>query len=206
MLENHRKPFYHRLRIILVILFALTLPAPVIAEDEKVALADTRNLSEDRLNVNLGIGVLTLIGLDLRLLMRKGHSPLAVGVRYLNIKDDFVNESAAGLPNNASDKLYTQRAGLEVNYLFRPQSNHSFYVSGGLFVTTETLKCDTESDSESSAAPFVGGGYQGHWLKGFGYQLGLLFSPFSSTNLKTTNCESQESGDFDVNASLVFSF
>ena len=44
--------------------------------------------------------------------------PWLIGLRYLDIKDDFINESAAGLPNDEADKEYTKRVGLCFDYIF----------------------------------------------------------------------------------------
>lgn len=192
--------------VFFVIVIALIASAPVFAEDASPEQENLELPSKGTVTVGMSIGALTIIGVDLRFTMRETQSPWIFGVRYMDVKDDFINEAAYGLPDDKSDKLYTKKIGVFANYLFRPRANHSLYASGAMYSVTKRLVCDSESDSDSTANIYFGGGYQGRWTGGFGYQVGILFSPFNSSTLKTTNCESEENGDIDVNVSLVFGF
>ena len=191
--------------IIVVNVFVVVLTSSVLAEDDNTVTEDKRIIPEEHYKIAVGIGILTVIGLDVRLQTRESHSPWVFGLRYLNIKDNFVNEALVGLPNDTSDKRYTRRFGPEVDYLFKPNNHHSLFIGGGLFTTSKKLECDIESDSATKTGPFLGGGLQGQWSKSFGYQLGILLSPIS-TSLKTANCASDEGGESDVNASLFLAF
>jgi len=185
---------------------ALVGATPILAEEDNAVQVDTQKAPDPRYNIAAGIGILTIIGLDMRLLIRESQSPWLFSLRYLNTKDDFINEAVAGLPEDASDKLYTKRVGPEVYYLFSPYNNYSFYVGGGLIATTKKLTCHNESDSISNKRLFFGGGLHRQWTSGFGYQFGILLSPNNVSTLKTTFCQNDEGGDFDINISLLFGF
>lgn len=156
----------------------------------------------DDYEVGIELGALVIIGTDLRVSYREVGSPYQFGIRYLNIKDDFINESAVDLPNDESDKVYTRRTGFYMNYLF----SNSFYVAGAFYNTTTELECGPESDSESKAGIYFGGGLQGRWTEHFGYNVGVLVSPMAGTDLKTTYCSSESDADFDVHASVFYTF
>lgn len=152
--------------------------------------------------IGIEVGALTIIGADLRLSYRETDSPYQFGIRYLNIKDDFINETSVGFPGDESDKVYTRRTGVYVNYLF----SNSFYLAGAFYNTTTELECGPDSDSESKAGIYFGGGLQGRWTDRFGYNVGLLISPMAGSDLNTTNCSSESDADFDVHVSLFYLF
>jgi len=143
---------------------------------------------------------------DFRFSFRQGEEPLVYGFRYFNITDDFINESAAGLPNSSSDKRYTTRVGPYIDYLFSPHDDRTYYLSGALYQTTVKISCDNESDSDSSPGIYFGGGYRLELDNGFGYNIGVLVSPFVRLSQTTTNCSSDSSGDVDIRASLTYRF
>jgi hypothetical protein len=157
--------------------------------------------------IGIGVGALVFLGADFRILYRKSDSPWVFGIRYIDIKDDFVNESYVGLPNDESDKEYTRRIGVYSDYLFNKRPNTgSFYLSGALYRTTIKIECGSESDSDSATSLYFGGGYKGSFTDNLEYSVGILVSPFSSSELSTSTCSSSSSGDFDLNLSLILKF
>ncbi|MGB5965655.1 MAG: hypothetical protein WBF77_09030 [Sulfurimonadaceae bacterium] len=161
----------------------------------------------DKPEIGIEIGALIFIGLDFRVYYRKSDSPWVFGVRYLDIEDDFMNESVAGLPEEESDKEYTKRYGIYFDYLFNRQTNTgSFYLTGALYKTTQTIECYSESGSDSAIGPYFGGGYRGSFGDHFGYDIGLHLSPFVKLEPTTSNCSSKSDGDFDANLGLIIKF
>ena len=184
-----------------------------IADDSLSESINHEKQSEDSSETGIEIGVLVTLGSDFRVFHRKSDSPWLFGVRYLDIKDDFMNESAVGLPSDESDKYYTKTSGLYFNYLFnhRYLDDGSYYLSGAIYNTTRKLECDSlsgssESDSESATSVYFGGGYQGRWGNGLGYKIGLLVSPFVNFELNTSTCSEVDESDIDLNLSLIFAF
>lgn len=160
----------------------------------------------DKPEIGLEIGTLVFIGADFRIFYRKPDSPWVFGIRYLDIEDDFVNESAFGFPSDDSDKEYTERYGIYLDYLFNKRPNAgSFYLSAALFQTEITIKCNSESDSDSATSPYFGGGYRGSFGDHFGYNVGVLVS---STDFEqtTSTCSNKSTSDIDVNLGLTFKF
>jgi hypothetical protein len=177
-----------------------------IADDSQSKLLNHEKQTTDNSETGIEIGAFLILGSDFRIFHRKAESPWLFGFRYLDIKDDFINESAAGFPNDGSDKEYTKKTGLYFNYLFNHLDDGSFYLSGALYNSVLKIECEPESDSESSTSIYFGGGYQGRWRNGFGYKIGMLMSPFVNFKLDTSTCSIESNGDFDLNASLTFVF
>ena len=161
----------------------------------------------DKFEIGLEVGALVFIGLDFRVYYRRVESPWVFGIRYLDIDDDFINESEAGLPEEESDREYTKRYGISFDYLFNTQTNaDSFYLTGAIYKTTLTIKCNAESDSDSAIGPYFGGGYRGSFGDHFGYDVGLHISPFVTLTPTTSSCSSESNSDFDVNLGLIVKF
>jgi len=153
------------------------------------------------------LGVLIILGPDIRLFYQQQKSLWVFGIRYLDIKDDFVNESVVGFPDDKSDKLFTKTVGIYTDYVFNNQANSgSFYASGALYQTTKKLKCDSITDSDAATALYFGGGYQGTFSSHVGFKIGLLFSPFVNLKQNTDVCSNEESGDIDVDVGLTYKF
>ena len=162
---------------------------------------------ENKTGIAVEIGVLVFLGPDVRVSYHQPETPFIFGFRYLDIKDDFINESAAGFPSDESDKMYTKRTGFYLDYLFNSLPNTaSYYVSGALYKTTEKLKCYSESDTDSATSLYFGGGYRGYFSNQFGYKIGLLMSPFVNLKQTTSYCSNDESGDIDIDVSLTYTF
>ena len=159
----------------------------------------------DRPEVGLSLGVLMILGTDLRLDYRaRRDSPYVFGFRYLDIEDDFVNEGAVGLPGDGSDRSYTKRSGIYVDYLFDKYSRSgSYYATGALFKTTSKIECFGGSDSGSTTGLYFGGGYRGSINQRLGYSVGRLLSPFVNLDLDASGCSSEEEGGLDLNLSLI---
>ena len=152
------------------------------------------------------IGALTLLGTDLRFFFRQPASPWIVGFRFLDIEDDFINEWAVGVPGDDSDREFTKRSGLYLDYLFDETGNQSYYVSGALYRTETRVVCSLGEGSDSASSLYFGGGFRKKWNAHLGYNIGLLLSPFADLSVDANNCSSESEGDFDLNASLLFSF
>lgn len=201
------KIFSNRCLQPLIAIILLLCFSHAVADDSLSESMNHDKQHADTSEIGIGIGALIFIGADFRIFYRKSDSPWVIGIRYLDIEDDFMNESEAGLPDEGSDKAYTKRFGIYFDYLFNSEANAgSFYLSGALYRTTKTIKCYDESDSDSATSPFFGGGYRGSFGDHFGYNIGLLLSPFSNFELTTSTCSSKESGDFDLTADLIFKF
>jgi len=158
------------------------------------------------MEVGFEIGALTLLGTDVRVFFRQADSPWVIGYRLLDIEDDFVNEAAVGLPGDDSDKEYTKRSGLYVTYLFNANGSESYYLSGALYRAETTVVCSLGQGSDSATSPYFGGGYRKKWNANMGYDIGLMLSPGASLSVETPDCSSESGGDFDLNASLMFTF
>ena len=201
------KLFLYRYLLPLIAIFLNSYFSSAIADDSPSESINQVYQQAGKYETGMEIGVLIFLGADFRLFYREYDSPWVFGMRYLNIKDDFINESAAGFPNDESDKQYTKRAGIYLDYLFINRANAgSYYLSGALYQTTKKIECDSESDSDSATSLYFGGGYQGSFGSQFGYKIGVLLSPFVSLEHNTTICSSEESGDFDLDVSLTFKF
>jgi len=178
-----------------------------LADDSRSESTDQDKQHTDTSEIGIGIGILIFLGPDFRIFYRQSDSPWVFGLRYLDYEDDFVNESAAGLPGDESDREYTKRFGIYVDYLFTTQPDEgSFYLTGALFKTTKTIECFSESDSDSGTGPYFGGGYRGSFGEHFGYNIGLLLSPFVKLEQTTSDCSSESDADFDLNVDLIFKF
>lgn len=195
----------HCLLLLTTVVMAISYSG-AIAEEDQSELTNNQNQSIHTSETGVEIGALFLIGVDLRIFYRKMGSPWLYGFRYLDIKDDFINESYAGLPNDESDKEYTNRVGFYFNYLFNHSYDKSFYLGGAIYNSMNKIECASESDSDSTLGIYFGGGYRGRLGKSLGYKLGMLLSPFVSHDLNTSICSSESDMDIDVNASLVFTF
>ncbi len=191
-----------------IVLMLLLSSLHMTANDSSTDLTEETEEHTARSEIGIEVGALIFLGADFRAYYRQLDSPWAVGIRYLNIEDDFVNESAAGLPEEGSDREYTKRFGIYVDYLFDKQPDTgSFYLTGSLYKTTKTIECFSESASDSAIGPYIGGGYRGSFGEHFGYDIGLHLSPFVKLNTATTSgCSSESNGDFDINAGLILKF
>ena len=200
-----------------IILFRYLLPLTVIvlvifssaamADDFQSEPKHHVDQQSARNETGIEIGILIILGADVRFFYRQSDSPWVVGFRYLDIKDDFVNEYAADLPNDESDKMYTKRAGIYADYIFNSRTGSgSFYASSAMFQTTKKLECYSETDSDSATSLYFGGGYQGTFKGQFGYKAGILFSPFVNLEQDTGECSNDEGGDFDLDVGLTFTF
>lgn len=156
--------------------------------------------------IGIEIGALSIIGSDFRLFFRQAESPWIIGYRFLDIEDDFINEWAAGLPDDDSDREFMKRSGPYLTYLFNETSNESYYFAGALYRAETKVVCSLGEDSDSATNVYVGGGYRKKWSSNIGYNLGLLLSPGADLSIDANNCSSEGEGDFDLNASLFFTF
>jgi len=177
------------------------------ADDASSESINQDTIDTDRAEMGIEIGALIFLGPDFRIYYHQSDSPWVFGIRYLDIEDDFVNESAVGLPGDESDREYTKRSGVYVDYLFSDQPDTgSFYATGALYKTTITIECNSVSDSDSATSLYIGGGYRGSFGKNFGYNLGLQFSPFVSMEQTTPYCSQTSDGDIDLNVDLIIKF
>jgi hypothetical protein len=206
-MSNQNKLFSNRCLWPLVAIMLMISFASAKAEDTQSESINQDTRAADKAEMGIEIGALVFLGPDLRLFYRKSGSPWLFGVRYLDIDDDFVNESAVGLPGDESDRQYTKRSGVYVDYLVSDQPDTgSFYASGALYKTTITIECNSVSDSDSATSLYIGGGYRGRFGENFGYNIGMLLSPFVNLEQTTPYCSQTNSGDFDLNVSLTIKF
>lgn len=206
-MSNQIKQFSHRCLWSLVAIMLIICFASVRAEDVQSEAENQDKIDTDKSEIGIAVGVLVFLGPDFRIYYHQSESPWVFGVRYLDIDDDFVNESAVGLPGDESDRRYTKRSGVYVDYLFsdKPDTG-SFYATGALYNTTVTIECNSVSDSDSATSLYIGGGYRGSFGKNFGYNIGLQFSPFVSMDLTTPYCSETTDGDIDLNVDLIIKF
>lgn len=200
------KQFTHQCLMLLITLIMAISFTCAIADDYQSIINKQNKQSSGDFQAGIEVGVLTILGIDLRLFFREAESPWIYGLRYLDIEDDFVNEAAVDLPNDESDRSYTVRSGLFANYLFHPLEEKSFFLSGALYSTTLKIECNSQSDSSSFVSIYLGGGFQRQWKSGFGYRVGVLLSPFVTTKLETPECSSESNGDIDLDVSLTYIF
>ena len=197
----------------LSILIAKFLLIPGCLSTPLVYAAETSSKSNDLeipnsedLEIGIEIGVLTLLGSDFRFFIRQTDSPWVIGYRFLDIEDDFINEGAVGLSDDDSDREFTKRTGPYVAYLFNEASSESYYISAAFYDVETRVKCSLGEDSDSTTSLYFGGGFQKKWSSGLGYNIGLLLSPTADLSVDANNCSSEGEGDFDLNASLFFTF
>jgi hypothetical protein len=152
------------------------------------------------------IGALSILGSDFRLFFHQADSPWIIGYRFLDIEDDFINEWAAGLPGDNSDREFTKRSGPYVTYLFNEASDESYYLAGALYHAKTKVVCSLGEDSDSATSVYLGGGFRKKWNSNLGYNIGLLLSPGANLSVDANNCSSESEGDIDLNASLFFAF
>ena len=157
---------YHCLRLLIAITLNICF-SYAIADDSASDLINQEEQHADNSEIGIEIGVLTTVGSDYRISYRKLDTPWIFGFRYLDTKEGFINDAAFGLTPDDSDQVYTKRTGLYVNYFLNWPDNESFYLSGALYNTTLRLECGFESDSDSAASIYFGGGYQGNLGNGF---------------------------------------
>jgi hypothetical protein len=206
-MSNPIKRFASRGRWPLAAMMLMICVTSARAEDAQSESINQDNIDADSAEMGIGIGALVFLGPDFRLYYRKAGSPWLFGLRYLDIEDDFINKSAVGLPGDESDREYTTRVGVYVDYLFSDEPRTgSFYASGALYKTTRTIECYSVSDSDSATGLYIGGGYRGSFGDHVGYNIGLLLSPFVNLELETPYCSQTNDGDFDLNVSLTIKF
>ena len=206
-MSNQNKLFSNRSLWSLAIIMLSICFASSRAEDTQSESINQDTRAADKAEMGIEIGALVFLGPDFRLFYRKSGSPWLFGIRYLDIDDDFVNESFVGLPSDESDRQYTKRSGVYVDYLVSDQPNTgSFYASGALYKTTITIECNSVSDSDSATSLYIGGGYRGRFGDNFGYNIGVTFSPFVSFEETTPYCSQTSDGDFDLNVDLIIKF
>jgi hypothetical protein len=196
--------------ILLTVYFSCAIAVDTLSDTiEDDSLLESNN-HEEQYEINsesgIEIGALIVIGADFRVFYRKLDSPWLFGFRYLNTEDDFVNEEYAGFPGDESDRELRTTTGIFLNYLFDHLDDNSFYLSGALYDTTEEIRCNGESASDSATSVYFGGGYRRFWGEHFGFKLGMLVSPFVNLETTTPTCSSKSHNDIDLDVSLVIKF
>lgn len=195
----------YRVCLIAVLIYFFPAKAVLAAITEPLS-TNTENNPQSELGFGVEIGALSFLGTDLRLTYHQPDTPWSYGLRYLNIKDNFINEAQVGLPGDASDKIYTIRSGVFLNYNVGMVGTNTFYLSGALYQVTEKIICGGESASDSGSGIYFGAGFNKRWPGGFGYNLGLLITPMVQLSETTPNCSNDTGGDIDINASVTYTF
>jgi len=181
-------------------------PSIVHAADSSPESDNLKPWATQDYEIGIEIGVLSFLGPDVRLFIRQAESPWLIGFRYLDIEDDFLNESAVGLPDDSSDKEFTERSGFFLSYLFDETGSASYYLSGAIYRIKTTVECPLGKDSDSATGAYFGGGYRKKWSPNLGYNIGLMISPGSDISVNSEDCSSESDGEIDLNASLIFAF
>jgi hypothetical protein len=156
--------------------------------------------------VMVGVGVFTLVedGVDLQLSYRPERSHFMYGYKYTRWTDRFDDPfTGRGLTKTTSTLT-----GPTVSYLFRPEWRGTAYLGVSLlrWSKTERSLITGEAGSDSTTAPFFGGGFTGRMGEYFYYNVGLFLSPGAKLSTKTSVSSEEDSGGFDVQLHLGMAF
>jgi len=171
--------------------------AAVIAAE--VQAAEPKSPHPAELRIGFGIFFVAPDGVDLLVSFSPANSRWQLGYRYVRWTDTF-NDPFTG--RELTETTETMQ-GPQVNYLFRPEQNSTWYLGVSVlrWSRTEVHLVTGASDSDSVTSPFFGGGYTGHIGKHVFYNLGMFLT---AADLKTdTGASSDESsGGFDIQLQL----
>ena len=154
--------------------------------------------------VGLGLGILTLAGYqDFQIIYQPEKSHWLFGFRHLRGTEKWRDPYGG----TVDVKTTNTKTGPTAFYLFKNETDRTFYLGASLLKWSLTLTDSRagESDTDSTVAPFFGGGYFG-WLGAQGYfNIGGLAS--LGGNLSTqTSLSSEEAAGIDVQLHLGIVF
>jgi hypothetical protein len=155
--------------------------------------------------ISLGLGPLLLSdnGADFHMSYRADHSPWEFGYRYVRYSESSDDPFGGTL----SESTTTMR-GPTLFYLFRPDAPGSWF-AGVAVLKAERVERSllvNEEARDSKNALFFGGGYRGQWGSHGFFRLGMLVSPGTELNTKTSVTSTEESGLGDVYAQIGLRF
>jgi hypothetical protein len=157
--------------------------------------------------VRAGFGVFNAAprGADLLLDWRAEGSPWSFGFRHVQwqdtSRDPFTHRAL-------SDTLET-RTGPLVTYRFRPRARGSWYLAAALYRWTKEERSLLGGDAGRAAAtaPAVGGGYTRTLGRGgFFWNAGMLLSPGTRLDTRTSTSSEEDRGTFDLLLQAGFRF
>jgi len=171
--------------------FILILPAvPALAEEGKAGI---------------GIGALTLGGyLDVQFVYKPYQSQWMYGFKHASGTETF-DDPFTG--NSLTDEDST-KTGIMGLYLFDKDAEGTFYAGVELLRWSLTLTSlnTGESDTDSTVAPFIGGGYFKWVGEQYFYDVGLLVALGKQLKVATSDGNSTETSGIDIHAHVGIAF
>jgi hypothetical protein len=156
--------------------------------------------------LRLGVGPFTLLedGSDFQLSFRPEQSRFAFGYRYVR----WTEKSEDPFTGRGLTKSTSTKAGPFASYLFRPEWRGTAYVGVSLlrWSRTERSLITGEAGSDSTIAPFFGGGFTGRMGEYFYYNVGLFLSPGAKLVTRTSVSSEEDTGAFDIQLHLGIAF
>lgn len=158
-------------------------------------------------NLRIGVGIFALAqdGADIQITYRLPQSHYQLGYKYVRWTDTFHDPFTGRALTDTTQYMN----GPILNYLFQPESDHSFYAGISLLNWSRTEKAlliSTPSGSASTTDLYLGGGYTGS-IGDFGYfNLGMYLSPSAGLNTQTAVSSEESSGGFDIQIQAGFAF
>lgn len=154
--------------------------------------------------VSLGVFNLAPGGADGQVQVRKEGSPWLFGLRFAQWTDTFHDP----FTGRALTDTRETRAGATLDYLFQPRRRFSWMAGVSVlhWGKTEKSLVTGEVSRASTVAPFIGGGFLGGVGPHFRYQVGIYLAPGASVHTHTSVSSEDDSGGFDIRASVGFRF
>lgn len=154
----------------------------------------------------MGIGPFTFAedGLDLQVSYRPDQSHWQYGYRYVRWTDTFEDPFTGRSLTKTTETI----TGPLVNYLFTPEARWTWYVGASVYrwsIKDKSL-ITGEIGSDSTIAPYFGGGFMGLMGKSFYYNAGILLSPTAKLSTSTSVSSEENSGGFDIQIHLGITF
>lgn len=154
--------------------------------------------------IGLGFFMLTDDGADWAISYRPAEWHWQIGYHYASWRDRF-NDPFTG--QSITETTYSLQ-GPQLNYLFHPDQEATWYVGVSLLVykIKDKSMLSGKSDADSTNAPAYGGGYTGYFGKHVYYNMGAFLAPGVTTETKTSTSYRKETGLFDVQLQIGVTF
>ena len=153
-----------------------------------------------------GVGIFTLAenGADIQINYHPEQGSWLFGYKFTRWTDTFHDP----FTGRELTKTTNTMTGPIANYLFSPESPGTWYL--GIEVLRWTRKekwlFTGATSSDSTFAPFFGGGYMASPGESFYYNLGFFLSPFPKLSTNTGYSSEESSGGFDIQLQLGIAF
>lgn len=150
----------------------------------------------------VGIGAMMFAedGVDLQVSYRPERSKWQYGLRYLRYTEEW--DFGGAILSETTTTLY----GPTLNYLFNPESRHSWYLGASVYYW-EQLEWSTRTGTrgkDSTTTVFFGGGRTGKIGENGFYDLGIFLTPVT---LSTETADStEERSGVDIRLQIGFAF